>query len=398
MDFARLSKSSIIQLIGVTPNQYYFEDVIKTSKVQILSEQCAMCPEYAMSPQICDCEHFCEHCKNCPHYQFENIHVTEKQKKYRNERKKFGKRAKQGASSIKVLISLHFSHPDNMGLVTTSVKNITEQTGLNKRQVKYALKKLQEQQYISYSAAFKNWNDEFMIMITDYNKMHLPASEGGTGYITFSTQNLAEIREIRKVNELRTYLRLYINCDETAVKKKDANEAKAKVSRRSMKTWLPEYLTFGQIDNLIQKAKKYFNVSSETDSENVHVEISPEANGRLVYACKLQEATEDVSALIEEVNSLVTYKDNELTRTNDILKMQELGILDGTRQNWENKVVLFSDERNLIDLAKLVVEYGFGKVKSAICDIIKQYHFKDQKIFSWGALARKIIQLDLSFE
>lgn len=396
MGFARLSKSSLIQLIGVTPNHYYFEDVIMTSKVQILSEQCVMCPNYALSCQIGDCEHFCTKCKNCPHYQYENIHSTEKKKIYKSEKKKYGVKSSLGFASIKVWIALHFCKPDLMGLVTTSVRDLEDITGLERRRIRRALKNLQKHDYIVYSAAQKSYNQLFMVMITGYEKMHLSAKEGGTGYVTFSSENLSGLRAIQKVNELRTYLRVYLSCDDTAVKKKDVIKSTAKISKETIKKWLPDYLTFANIDALINKMRGFFKVSSPSESQERFFDFSlcPETNGRLVYSCRLQESIEDISEFFNEINKLVTYEHDELTRNEDILHMQQIGILKGTRKNWENKTVLVPDDQSLIDLARLSIEYGFLAVKNAICDIVKQYHFADKKIISWGALARKIIQLD----
>ena len=100
MNFARLSKSSLVQLIGVMQNTYAYKDILQTSKIQILSEHCVNCPHYAMSANICDCEHFCDQCKNCPNYNSENVHQSGKVKIYNSEKRKFGNKSKQGISAV----------------------------------------------------------------------------------------------------------------------------------------------------------------------------------------------------------------------------------------------------------------------------------------------------------
>lgn len=402
MNFARLSKSSLVQLIGVMQNTYAYKDILQTSKIQILSEHCVNCPHYAMSANICDCEHFCDQCKNCPNYNSENVHQSGKVKIYNSEKRKFGNKSKQGISAVKVWTTLNFMHPSSGGILKVSIQDIVAITGLNRRQVKYALKRLQEEQYISYSSVSKKWTDEFMLMIHDYSKMHLPAKKGGTGYITLSSTNLSEILGFKNINNLRTYIRLYLGCDETVVKKQDISEAKTKITKKTVKPWLPAYQTFSNIDALIQDMKKYFELDQKSDDseniENIIVSLPLDKYARFSYSDKLQQAQENVSDLFDEINQLVRYDADEKTRYKDIAKMANMGILKGSNENWKNKFVVFFEKHTLIDLARLSIEYGFKRVKRAICDIVKKYHFENKQILSWAALARRIIQFDLSFE
>ena len=389
MKFGRISKSQIIQLIGTTDNYALYEDTCEVSHIQVLTEQCKACDCYATSPFAGECEYYCSTCKNCPFYQSEKQYISKKVKIYKNEENYYGKKGTVGKSAIKVWIALHFCSPDDNGLVRSiSISEICVLTGLHTRQIKYALKQLFKEGYIAYSASIPNCNSEFDVMLLEYRNMYATAEKGGKGYITLSENNLKEIMAFKNINELRTYVRLYLTCDDTAVRNNGKYQYFTSLSLFVAKKWLPEYLTFDNIKAIFASLKNHF-IINEQNNMKYAVNFINSTNAKLLYNETLEDAETAVIDYINEINELVTTNINAESR----IKMAQMGILTETPKKWKNKrILLTANSAQVLELAKLSIEYGLDAVKVAISKIVKNYHFEDKKIKSWGALARNYIK------
>lgn len=389
MKFGRISKQTIIQLIGISDNYSFFEDICEVSYVQVITDSCKTCKGYATSPFVEECEHCCSMCKGCPFYKCEAQYTSKKIKKYKNEENYYGNKGKVGKSAIKLWTALHFFNPDDFGLVRgITMSEITHKIGLNTRQIRYALNQLTKNGYVAPSASIANCNTEFNVMITDYQKMYLTAEKGGKGYLTLSEDNLKEIAAFKNINELRAYLRLYLACDEKAVKNNRRYDNFANVKLSVAKKWLPGYLTISNIKAVFDNLKKYFDID-ESRNENYTVEFTNTTDGKASYEAKLQEAKHEIEDYIDEINNLVISTPN----SQNLARMTQLEILSGVPQNWKNKVISFEPNSvHMNDLAKLALEYGSMYVKKAISLAVRNFHFENKKINSWGALARDYIK------
>ena len=401
MNFGRLSKATLIQLLGTSENYSYYNHVCDESIVQVLSDTCSSCPYFAQSNFHGDCSAYTEKCSSCPCYQTEKIYTSRNEKIYINEKNKYGHKSPVCKSAIKVWIALPFLSPDSIGLVKTTVYDIANISNLNVREVYYALDQLEQNKYIAHTADTSNCHNVCNIMITDYNKMHLSAKEGGKGYITLSRENLREIVSLKHINDIRAYLRIYLTCDDAAVKRQNYDYSTT-IKRDVLKTWLPNYFTVGQIENVMKKMKSFFSLSLATVNNyfsSIKVEIKRENNGRINYLNQAQDYAYELTDYIEEVNHLVSYESDEPTRSKDIIRMAELNILAGPKKNWINKTVpITENSQELTDLAKLAIQFGITRVKTALSEVIRTYHFKDILIKSWGALTRTMIQLNFKFD
>lgn len=388
MKFGRLSKQTLIPLIGIAENYSTYEDTCEVSHVQVITETCMGCNCYATSPFVAGCEHCSSTCKNCPFYQSEAQYVSKKIKQYKNEKNYFGNKEKVGKSAIKLWIALHFCSPDDFGLVRgITMSKITKLTGLNTRQVKYALKNLTKKGYISPSACIQNCNSAFDVMIADYQKLYAKAEKGGKGYITLSEDNLAEIMAFKNVNELRMYIRLYLTCDETAVKHNNQYQHFSAVKLDVAKKWLPSYLTFSNVKSILSELKKYFSVQESEDAK-FSVTFMNTTPGKLLYNEKIEDAKSEVFEYIREINRLVMSKPDSKTLNN----MLQLDICCLPKK-WKDKMIyIHENSRQVHDLAKLAIEFDLDAVKKAISSIVRNFHFEDKEIISWGALARNYIQ------
>ena len=386
MKFGRLSKATLVQLLGLADNYWEYEDVCDVSEIQILSEECKMCKCYAESVFAGDCQHYCEACASCPFYKSERQYQSRKIKKYKNESNTYGTKKKVGKSAIKIWIALHFCAPDDMGLVRQiTIAHLSKLTGLSTRQVKDNMKCLSENNYIAYSASIADRNTHFDLMLLDYKKMYLKAEEGGKGYITLSEDCLTEISGFMNVNELRAYLRLYLSCDDTSVKSGALCSTKLRFS--VIKNWLPSYLTKDKVCSILDKLKKYFNFSA-AENDAVNVNMPYETDGKQQYKQSLSNAQEEIAEYIDDINSMIMN-----STADSITRMSQLDILVGPPCEWKGKIIdgLHQNSAPVYDLARLAVQYSIDTVKQAVSAIIRNYHFKDEKILSWGALARSYI-------
>ena len=147
-NYASIGKAIIIQAVGIQRN--YSENV--TIKIDKEKTGCISCP-YAEFPNAEKCA-VCE--KRC--------FITEK--KYINEKNKYGTKNRLKINALKMLIYFHFLHPDSNGLIkNVSIKELAQTLHCDERTVTNNIKLLQDYGYIYFSKSFSGKRN---IMLVDY--------------------------------------------------------------------------------------------------------------------------------------------------------------------------------------------------------------------------------------
>lgn len=117
-NFANIGKAVLIQSIGLQKN--YIE--VKESETSVIDYNNAACTDckykafiQAFAPDSEAYLSACEACRNCPHKIF--TQKTEYKKIYHNETNRFGYKPRLKTNAIKLLLLLHFYHPDRFGII-----------------------------------------------------------------------------------------------------------------------------------------------------------------------------------------------------------------------------------------------------------------------------------------
>ncbi len=398
-NFANVGKAVLLQALGLQKN--YSETLEETIEVVDYSNTaCRECKHCAIidnfSPGSEAYEAATNACSNCPHKTFTTKNITKKI--YHNEKNKYGYKPRLKSNAIKLLILIHFYHPDRFGIIKNlEIDALSDDLSCDVKTVKNNLDILAQYGYISYCKISPHYIN---LYLCDYERYYLPASKGGRGFIVLSKELLSEIISLDKLLTLRIHLRELIEIDNL-----NAKGAFTAISKtyKDIKRSLPDYCKPCIIRQAMSFNSNIFNISFKEKENSVRFEIKDEFNCRMQKDKCLNQYISMFKDFMTEFNKTVTYininNDNPgkyveffyessipVSHTSSINHMEQ-NTLNQIRNTGEFKLISIKDFE-LEDLAQLALQYSFDYVITAFSSIYKSYILKDRKILNLGGLIR----------
>lgn len=282
-------------------------------------------------------------------------HVT---KKYLNDKKRYNLYNETYAnrrlpkSMIRTYLYLYSLPQEVLGGVhfirDLSVDILSSELGLCKETVKKSIETLSAFHYITVSHS--SCCDTYHIIINEYDTMHLPAAQGGTGYFTITSEMMKQILSISNVNALRLEVLKLLKSDEDSFQNIDASEYKI----NDLKNIMPSHANYPAL---------YKKVCDKQPSL-FHSDIN---NGKLHFTLK-----NGYSLRINSTDFMMEFKDDITTFT------MQLGM------------ELSFDE--IMNICELTREFTISNIKISLYTLYNDY--KDRiysqlyKIRNLGALLR----------
>lgn len=380
-NFANIGKAVLTQALGLQKN--YSEIVEESvSVIDHTNPACANCRNCALLKsfnQASDIYKAAETaCNNCPSRTFTTKNITKKV--YHNEKARYGYKPRLKSNAIKLLLSLHFFHPDRFGIVTDI--NINELAGLlscDVKTIKNNLAILEQYGYISYSKTSAHCIN---LCINDLQQYYLPANKGGRGFIVLSFNLLNELLSINSLLSLRIHLRQIMEIDSLNAKGPFTAVSK---TYKEIKLSLPDYCKPCVIRKAISNNSGIFDISFKDVEKSVRFEINERFNSRMQKTECLNTYTAMFKEFLIDFNNTVSY----INVNNDVCSKYREFFDQNTPNNSYRLLTL--RELDLEDLAQLALQYSYNLVLKALSDIYKSYILKERTINNIGGLLRTVI-------
>lgn len=392
-NFARIGKGVISKAIGLQKN--YTESFEKvTKKLNEEKSGCASCPicqlkKQALESGIQEDLQFAEaKCENCPYAVFETH--TETEKKYINEKNKFGYQPTLSNNAIKLLLTYHFLQPDNtIGLIKdVSIKNLSKIIGCSVTTIRNCNQMLADYGYCDIRESGL-YNGCVNVMLMEYRNYHKTAKEGGCGYITMPSSLLSELLSIKNVNTLRLNLKGILEIDNASIHDvKNMNISSVTISYVQLRGFLPSYCKRNVIIKALEQEDSI--LSSKFFDKSVSFNIPEEYRAKKLRETFLEHEEKEIKIYINCMNEIFKnagndYVPGEDPRTDTLLA--DFHIASSTSYEQINLT-----DNDYKDLAFMCMQYNQSLVFGAIVDTYNNYILNGEKIKKFGALIRTIIR------
>ena len=376
-NFANIGKAVLVQSLGLQKN--YIE--ITSGCVEVINYDTPACDDCkycslikSFSPDSEAYNVAVNVCKNCPDKQLITKPVTKKV--YHNEKNRYGYRPRLKSNAIKLLLVLHFYHPDRFGIIKDlNIDDLSVFIRCDIKTIKNNLNTLMQYGYISYC---KTSARTVNLLITDYDKYYLSAQQGGRGFFVMSKELLMKILNIDNILSLRLQLRQLLEIDNLNAKGPFTAVSK---TFKELKLSLPEYFKPCNIKNAICNDNSIFDISFKEKS--VRFEIKDCFNCRQQKLECLDQYMSMFHNFVSEFNETVAY-----VNTNNSVSHKYAAFFDDEHSFYRLlKIRDFEYE----DLAQLALQYSFDCVILALSQIYKSYIMNERKILNLGGLIRTLI-------
>ena len=180
-NFTNIGKAVLIQALGIQKN--YTTIIENTVEVVDYSNpSCSSCKYKAIIENFDkDSDMYktaSTYCADCPNKLLTTQNVTKKV--YHNEKNRYGYRPMLKSNALKLLLLLHFFHPDRFGIIkNVDTREIAQKLNCNIKTVWNNLEILSSYTYISYS---KTDTYSINLILNDYENYYLPAHKNGRGF------------------------------------------------------------------------------------------------------------------------------------------------------------------------------------------------------------------------
>ncbi len=383
-NFANIGKSVLIQSIGIQKN---YTEVIESTveSVDYDNTACSGC-KYKTIINTFEAESkpysdACLACSNCPHKTLTQKNVYKKI--YHNEKNRYGYRPMLKGYAIKLLLLLHFYHPDKHGILhDLDSSELADILGCNIRTIKNNLELLQNYTYISYS---KNKYGLIDVVLNDYENYYLPANKGGRGFLVVSKDLLDKIISVNSLIALRICLRELISLDAPELKGQASVDYKRMKDLRSM---LPSYCKPSVVKANITACPDIFTISIDKDLIRFEINQSFIPKNQKAYAH--EEYIVRLNDFIWEFNQNVAY-----INSGGFIPNRLCSFFNSDKPDSGYKPILITDiEKD--DLASLIIHYSYDSVISALAQVYQQYYMRNKTINNLAGLISTIIRSQLN--
>mgnify|MGYP006999407132 CR=1 FL=1 len=215
-NFTNIGKAVLIQALGIQQNYTTIID----SSVEVTdysNDNCSTCKYKAIIESFSSDNDIykmaIDNCNNCPHRILTTKNVTKKI--YHNEKNRYGYKPRLKSNSIKLLLLLHFYHPDKFGVIcNVNSLQLAKELGCDIKTIFNNLEILSRYNYISYC---KSSTYNITVCLNDYESYYLPANKGGRGFFVMSLDLLKQIIQLENLLTLRIHLRELIEIDNLTI-------------------------------------------------------------------------------------------------------------------------------------------------------------------------------------
>ncbi|MCM1561810.1 MAG: hypothetical protein NC123_20100 [Butyrivibrio sp.] len=326
-------------------------------------------------------------CHTCPSSVWEPSYTA--QKRYINEKNRYGYQPTLKANSIKLLLLYHFIQPDSRGFIrNVCTKELAARIGCTLSTINACNNVLQDYNYCHFCNSGTG-SHYINVFLPEYRDYHKTAAEGGRGYITMSSDMLSDLCGIESLNTLRLNLKGILEVDNASCYDTQ-NPAAAPVTSQYQKLrgFLPSYCKRNIIQKALKKSDAIFNLS--INEQNVTFRIRDKYAQKNLRERMLDKTKENLIEYVDHINTVLgdaarARHPEEKERLDSILATLDIS----PSEKYPSLCLKISDYR---DLASLALQYNLDMVHRTISLIYNKYILQNRPIEKIGALARTIIR------
>lgn len=275
-------------------------------------------------------------------------------KRYVNDRKRYNMYNENYAnrrlpkSMIRTYLYLYSLPQEVLGgmhfIRDISIELLSSELGLCRATVTKSIETLSAFNYITVSHSSSH--DAYNIIINDYDTMHLPASKGGTGYFTITSDMMRDILKISNVNALRLEILKLLKCDDDTLHNVSLSEYKIK-----------------DLGNIMPAHTNYPGLYQDINEKQPSLFISEVKDGKLHFSLK-------------SGYSLRISSDDFIINSYDEIEAHV-------------KIIgLNIDRITLLNVCELSREYTINNIKCSLSQLVADYKLSFSDIHNFGALLR----------
>lgn len=381
-NFANIGKSVIIQSLGIQKN---YTEVIE-STVDVIDYSNAACVNCKYKAVI---ETFdkdsrpyadaCSACEHCPHKAVTQKNVYNKI--YHNEKNRYGHRPMLKSNAIKLLLLLHFYHPDSNGIIRNLDANeLAVNVGCNVRTIWNNLKTLQDYTYISYS---KDRYGLINVLLNDYENYYLPANKGGRGFLVVSKELYRRLCNIKSLVSLRIFIRELLSLDAPELKGQASVDYK---NIKEIRNLLPPYCKPSLIKEKLGAESDIFTITFDKDV--IRFQIDNEFIPKNEKTRMHNEYVAIFEKFIWEFNQNVVYINSGGACPKNLTEFFSM-------KNKPSAAAfrpMLLTEIEIDDMASLTLHYSYDIVINALSVVYREYYMYQKTINNLGGLVSTIIR------
>lgn len=385
-NFTNIGKAVLIQALGIQKN--YTTIIENTVEVVDYSNpSCSSCKYKAIIENFDkDSDMYktaSTYCTDCPNKLLTTQNVTKKV--YHNEKNRYGYRPMLKSNALKLLLLLHFFHPDRFGIIkNVDTREIAQKLNCNIKTVWNNLEILSSYTYISYS---KTDTYSINLILNDYENYYLPAHKNGRGFLVLSFDLLNKIILLDSLVTLRIYLRELINLDNANLKGQASVDHK---TFKDIRQVLPAYCKPCIIKKSIENASTDIFTTS-INNNIIRFEIDKRYIAKNQKTILLQETTDKLKKFIIDFNSVIPE-----VNSGEIQPEKYNSFLPVDYDMVYYKLISIKKDE-LDDLANIAIHYSYDLMMLALSNVYKQYILFDKPIKNLPGLVSSIVrsQLDI---
>lgn len=390
--YARIGKAVITKAIGLQKN---YKEVYEKSEDKLNEEKsgCHNCEVCKLKcrfsalgvTEVCDALN--EQCRTCSQAVWESTYTTHT--KYINEKNRYGYQPTLKVNAIKLFITYHFLQPDSLGFIkNVSVKELAELLDCTPATIRSSNEILSSYEYCYFCNSGISDN-HINVYIPEYKNYHKPASEGGRGYLSLSSNMLSELLAVDHLNTLRLTIKGILEVDNaSAYDAANPNLTDVTSTFDKLRGFLPSYCKRNVIRKALEQGNAIFQYSFSDSS--VTFSMKQEYAKKNMRKAMLLESEQEVKDHVDSLNDVLElandkepYTDHE--RTQALLTMFSIGSF----HRYPSLILTNDDYR---DLASMCIQYNMNMVKQAISCVYNDYIAKRRPVESFGALTRHYIR------
>ena len=385
-NFTNIGKAVLIQALGIQKN--YTTIIENTVEVVDYSNpSCSSCKYKAIIENFDkDSDMYktaSTYCAYCPNKLLTTRNVTKKV--YHNEKNRYGYRPMLKSNALKLLLLLHFFHPDRFGIIkNVDTREIAQKLNCNIKTVWNNLEILSSYTYISYS---KTDTYSINLILNDYENYYLPAHKNGRGFLVLSFDLLNKIILLDSLVTLWIYLRELINLDNANLKGQASVDHK---TFKDIRQVLPAYCKPCIIKKSIENASTDIFTTS-INNNIIRFEIDKRYIAKNQKTILLQETTDKLKKFIMDFNSVIPE-----VNSGEIQPEKYNSFLPVDYDMVYYKLISIKKDE-LDDLANIAIHYSYDLMMLALSNVYKQYILFDKPIKNLPGLVSSIVrsQLDI---
>lgn len=343
--YASIGKAVLIQMVGLQEN---YKD---SEQLDRKKSGCFTCPHFGVSLK----NPGCAACAACTSKSFSS--------RYINEKNRYGYQPPQTLCGMKLFLYLHFCSVTKAGAIADIyIPTLSDKLGISQRNIHYCLQRLENDGYLVYGR-----NDggpgHYAVFLRCYEDYFKNANEGGRGYVTLSLECMDELCNVSSINQMRLYIRMYINIDDR--KSLPFSIETFLTDSRSVKDlsrYFPSYFKQGKVINLLKRDTSLFSFCE--NSGQVSYTLNKDFYGDLQKRDYHDSCLISIQSYIQETNNdLKGYMDYNVSA---IALPKEL-IQQAIKARGSGKPLFIGMEDNEAeDLASIATQYGYDIILEAI--------------------------------